>query len=425
MSEIVISAENISKLYRLGDVDLTNFKDDVLRIWASIRGQEDPAILLAESNDRNEKANSDYVWALKDINFKVNQGEVLGVVGRNGAGKSTLLKILSKVTSPTTGSIKVKGRIASLLEVGTGFHPELSGKENMYLNGHILGMTKREIDRKFDEIVDFAGVEKYLDTPVKRYSSGMYVRLAFAVAAHLEPEILIVDEVLAVGDSDFQKKCLGKMSDVSKNEGRTILFVSHNMAAVQSICSHVMVLQNGRIVFNKGEAREGIQFYNQSVVGGLVNVAFADRHDRTGNGDLQFTDLKFLDEQQAVMPQPVSGMKTTIRLYYHTRTPLKTVCAAVGFNSLTGENKFLVSTELMNKNYTSVNGEGYFDCELEKFPLAPGRYFINIFAKREGGEILDWIQEALMIDVENGDFFKTGQNITTGHNSVLVEHNWR
>ncbi|HLP53145.1 MAG TPA: ABC transporter ATP-binding protein [Chitinophagales bacterium] len=249
MSDIVIKSENISKLYRLGNVDIANFKDDIVRLWATARGKEDPAIALAESNDRSQKADSDYVWALKDINFTVKQGDVLGVIGRNGAGKSTLLKILSKVTSPTTGSIKVKGRIASLLEVGTGFHPELTGRENMYLNGHILGMTKREIDRKFDEIVDFAGVEKYLETPVKRYSSGMYVRLAFAVAAHLEPEILIVDEVLAVGDAEFQKKCLGKMQDVSKNEGRTILFVSHNIASIRQLCTTGLLMHNGRMQY--------------------------------------------------------------------------------------------------------------------------------------------------------------------------------
>lgn len=426
MSEVVIDCENVSKLYRLGEVNFSSLKDDISRMWASLTGADDPALLMAEENDRSQKNQSDYVWALKNINFKVNHGEVLGLVGRNGAGKSTMLKILSKVTAPTTGSIKVKGRVASLLEVGTGFHPELSGKENMYLNGHILGMTKKEIDRKFDEIVDFAGVEKYLDTPVKRYSSGMYVRLAFAVAAHLEPEILIVDEVLAVGDADFQKKCLGKMSDVSKNEGRTILFVSHNMAAVQSICSHVLVMQNGKIACDKVEAKKGIDFYNQSVVGSLVNVALENRKDRTGTGHLIFTNLKFLNTDTNIeLPQPVSGEKITIRLYYKTTKPLRMVSAAVGFNAQNGENKFIASTDLINKNYSSVSGEGYFDCEFEKFPLSPGRYLVNVFARTEGGEILDWIQEALLVDVENGDFFKTGQNITTGHNSVLVEHNWK
>ncbi|MBC7748017.1 MAG: ATP-binding cassette domain-containing protein, partial [Methylotenera sp.] len=218
---------------------------------------------IGETNDRSTKGQSDIVWSLQDINFEVNQGEAVGIIGKNGAGKSTLLKLLSRVTSPTTGEIKIKGRIASLLEVGTGFHPELSGRENIYLNGAILGMRKKEITRKLDEIIDFSGVERYIDTPVKRYSSGMYVRLAFAVAAHLESEILIVDEVLAVGDAEFQKKCLGKMGDISKGEGRTVLFVSHNMAAVKSLCSKGIVLQNGQIAFN-GLVDDSIDHYLKS-----------------------------------------------------------------------------------------------------------------------------------------------------------------
>ncbi|MEY4573238.1 MAG: hypothetical protein RLZ10_2522 [Bacteroidota bacterium] len=245
----VIKVENLSKQYRLGQVGTGTLSHDINRWWHSVRGKEDPYLKIGESNDRTQKGESDYVWALKDINFEVEQGEVLGIIGRNGAGKSTLLKILSRTTAPTTGSVKIKGRVASLLEVGTGFHPELSGRDNIFLNGAILGMTRREIQSKFDEIVDFAGVERYIDTPVKRYSSGMYVRLAFAVAAHLEPEILIVDEVLAVGDAEFQKKCLGKMKDVSVNQGRTVLFVSHNMAAVSSLCTLGIVLNNGHIVF--------------------------------------------------------------------------------------------------------------------------------------------------------------------------------
>ena len=224
----VIKVESLSKQYRLGQVGTGALSHDINRAWHRLRGKEDPYLRIGETNDRSTTGGSDYVWALKDINFEVHQGEVLGIIGRNGAGKSTLLKILSRTTAPTTGSIKVKGRIASLLEVGTGFHPELSGRDNIFLNGAILGMTRQEIKSKFDEIVDFAGVERYIDTPVKRYSSGMYVRLAFAVAAHLEPEILVVDEVLALGDAEFQKKALGKMKDVSENEGRTVLFVSHN-----------------------------------------------------------------------------------------------------------------------------------------------------------------------------------------------------
>lgn len=244
---IAIKAENISKSYQLGEIGTGTISRDLERYWAKLRGKEDPFLRIGETNDRTKKGESDVVWSLKDINFEINQGDAVGIIGRNGAGKSTLLKILSRVTSPTTGNIKLKGRIASLLEVGTGFHPELTGRENIFLNGAILGMRKAEIRKHFDAIVDFAGVERYIDTPVKRYSSGMYVRLAFAVAAHLESEILIVDEVLAVGDAEFQKKCLGKMGDVSKGEGRTILFVSHNMAAVKELCTKSIWLHNGLI----------------------------------------------------------------------------------------------------------------------------------------------------------------------------------
>jgi lipopolysaccharide transport system ATP-binding protein len=256
----VIKVENLSKQYRLGQVGTGTISHDINRWWHKVRGKEDPYLKIGESNDRSVKGDSDYVWALKDINFEVQQGEVLGIIGRNGAGKSTLLKILSRTTAPTTGSVKIKGRVASLLEVGTGFHPELSGRDNIFLNGAILGMTRREIQSKFDEIVDFAGVERYIDTPVKRYSSGMYVRLAFAVAAHLEPEILIVDEVLAVGDAEFQKKCLGKMKDVSERQGRTVLFVSHNMAAVKQLCTKGYVMHHGMNLFS-GTQYESVSFY--------------------------------------------------------------------------------------------------------------------------------------------------------------------
>ena len=256
----VIKVENLSKQYRLGTVGASTFKEDTQRWWAKMRGKADPFLSLGVENDRTIQDNSKFVWSLKDINFEVQQGDVLGIIGRNGAGKSTLLKILSKVTAPTTGSVKVKGRIASLLEVGTGFHPELTGRENIFLNGAILGMRKHEIKRKIDEIIAFAGVEKYIDTPVKRYSSGMYVRLAFAVAAYLESEILIIDEVLAVGDAEFQKKCLGKIGDVSKGDGRTVLFVSHNMASVNSLCTSGLLLKNGNVFFS-GSAENTVQKY--------------------------------------------------------------------------------------------------------------------------------------------------------------------
>lgn len=256
-----IKVENLSKIYRLGEIGTGTISRDLERwVKMNVLGKGDPFLKIGESNDRSQKGSSDLVYSLQDLNFEIQQGDAVGIIGRNGAGKSTLLKILSRVTTPTTGKINIKGRVASLLEVGTGFHPELTGRENIYLNGAILGMRKREIDRKFDEIVDFSGVERYIDTPVKRYSSGMYVRLAFAVAAHLESEILIVDEVLAVGDAEFQKKCLGKMGDISKGEGRTVLFVSHNMGSISQLCKNAILLNNGKLE-SYGKVRKVVEAY--------------------------------------------------------------------------------------------------------------------------------------------------------------------
>jgi lipopolysaccharide transport system ATP-binding protein len=293
MSDTVIRVENISKLYRLGEVGTGTLSHDLNRWWHKARGKENPYLKIGQINDRTVKNDSAYAWALKDISFEVKRGEVLGIIGRNGAGKSTLLKILSRVTAPTAGEIKIKGRVASLLEVGTGFNPELTGRDNIYLNGAILGMRKREIDQKFDEIVAFSGVERYIDTPVKRYSSGMHVRLAFAVAAHLEPEILIVDEVLAVGDAEFQKKCLGKMQDVA-GHGRTILFVSHNMNAISQLTSRCVTLVNGRIVFD-GSPKTAIEKYSGFEGNGqpvLFDVEFK-RRAWTGNQNARILSLRF------------------------------------------------------------------------------------------------------------------------------------
>ncbi len=290
MSSVAIRVEELSKQYRLGEIGTGTLSHDLNRWWARLRGKEDPFATIGEVNDRTAKGASDYVWSLRDINFEVQQGEVLGIIGRNGAGKSTLLKILSKITAPTTGRIKLRGRIASLLEVGTGFHPELTGRENVYLNGAILGMSRQEITRKFDEIVDFSGVERYIDTPVKRYSSGMYVRLAFAVAAFLEPEILIVDEVLAVGDAEFQKKCIGRMKDVSVNDGRTVLFVSHNMAAVKQMCTQGLVLRQGQVVFS-GTEKTAVNFYQSTNEGNTRFEHVGSLESAPGNDNIRL--LKF------------------------------------------------------------------------------------------------------------------------------------
>jgi lipopolysaccharide transport system ATP-binding protein len=303
----VIKVENLSKAYQLGQFSTGTISADISRWWALKRGKEDPFLKIGESNDRSVKGSSDIVWSLKDINFKIEQGTAVGIIGRNGAGKSTLLKILSQVTSPTTGTLKVKGRIASLLEVGTGFHPELTGRENIFLNGAILGMQKKEIKRKFDEIVDFSGVERYIDTPVKRYSSGMYVRLAFAVAAHLESEILIVDEVLAVGDAEFQKKCIGKMEDISAGDGRSILFVSHNMSAIAQLCGRGILMNKGRIEVDS-DINSAI---NQYLSVDISQSFFISDKTLTTNKDACFTEIRILssngeDKSNFLVNEPIN-----------------------------------------------------------------------------------------------------------------------
>jgi lipopolysaccharide transport system ATP-binding protein len=289
-----IKFDNISKQYRLGLVSTRTLSHDLNRWWQmNILRHEDPYLKIGEVNDRAHKGSSEYVWALKDINFEVEQGDVVGIIGKNGAGKSTLLKILSKVTTPTTGTIKAKGRIASLLEVGTGFHPEMTGRENIYMNGAIMGMTRNDISRKFDEIVDFAGVERYIDTPVKRYSSGMTVRLGFAVAAFLEPEILVVDEVLAVGDAEFQKKAIGKMQDVSTGEGRTVLFVSHNMGSIATLCNKGVFLNNGGVTFI-GDIEETISLY---ISRGSRDSIFVGNNNQN---DMHFKTVSIVNRQGQV-----------------------------------------------------------------------------------------------------------------------------
>ncbi|TPG72266.1 ABC transporter ATP-binding protein [Hymenobacter nivis] len=328
MSDIAIKVENLSKLYRLGEVGTGTMSQDLNRWWASVRGKEDPFATVGETNDRTSKGNSDFVWSLKDINFEVKKGEVLGIIGRNGAGKSTLLKILSKITAPTTGKIKVNGRIASLLEVGTGFHPELTGRENIFLNGAILGMTKTEIRSKFDEIVDFSGVERYIDTPVKRYSSGMYVRLAFAVSAFLEPEVLIVDEVLAVGDAEFQKKCLGRMKDVSVNDGRTVLFVSHNMAAIQKLCTSGLFLQNGTVLAN-----EGIDpIVDMYLANNFYNGNSVILEPKTGQS-ASIIKVEIIDEDGESVYEIAIGKKWIVKLTFQVDKVIKGMVSSIGIVS--------------------------------------------------------------------------------------------
>jgi len=316
MSKIAIRAENISKQYRLGEIGTGTISHDLNRWWHKVKGKEDPYLKIGDSNNRSQKGESDYVWSLKDINFEINQGDAVGLIGRNGAGKSTLLKLLSKVTKPTTGQFKVNGRIASLLEVGTGFHPEMTGRENIYLNGAILGMRRAEITLKFDEIVDFAGIERYIDTPVKRYSSGMYVRLAFAVAAHLESEILIVDEVLAVGDAEFQSKCLGKMGAISNEEGRTVIFVSHNMHSIQKLCPKSIYLSEGQVKEFNNTANVITNYLNFGLINN-ADVSIKNQIEKlTTSLEFKLTQIKVLQNNLPIYGTIKNGLPLEIIISY-------------------------------------------------------------------------------------------------------------
>ena len=373
--------------------------------------------------DEVEISDDDIHWALRDVSFEVKEGEVLGIIGRNGAGKSTLLKILSRITEPTNGCVRIRGRVSSLLEVGTGFHPELSGRENIYLNGTILGMTKQEISRRFDEIVDFSGVEKFLDTPVKRYSSGMKVRLAFAVAAHLQPETLIIDEVLAVGDVEFQKKCIGKMKEVSTN-GRTVLFVSHNMAVIQNFCNRGMVLQKGKCIF-LGEAMECIGVYLGTKMvehGGFVDLAYHPSRRKECLPLLQ--SVRFLVGQGKEADTIFTGKSLTIELLVNPAGVLGNPQFGIGFDSPHAGRLFSVGTYLSSANLGEFNGPTVVRCHIDSFPLLPGRYFLSLSAGNGRDTLIDAIDEALHVDVVADDYYGNGMTPSSGLGPVAVKSIW-
>jgi lipopolysaccharide transport system ATP-binding protein len=365
------------------------------------------------------------LWALKDATFAVRCGEVLGLIGSNGAGKSTLLKLLSRITDPTDGWAKIRGRVGSLLEVGTGFHSELTGRENIYLSGAILGMPKTEIDRKFDQIVDFAEVEKFIDTPVKRYSSGMYVRLAFAVAAHLESEILLVDEVLAVGDAAFQKKCLGQMGEVSSKEGRTVLFVSHNMAMIDNLCTRAILLRNGRIT-EDGEPSDVIATY-LAYLSKSSAVSIADRKDRQGACHVRATALELLDQHGRPVGHPISGQHLVFRLHYRCEPGKVLRNCRVSLTVHKAETPyFLLSTDLVEKTQLDLEGDGIIDFIVKELPLTASTYDLSTYIQ-SGPDIQDWVDRAAEMSVIDGDFYGTGRNYPPGWRGrvVLVHHSWR
>jgi lipopolysaccharide transport system ATP-binding protein len=415
MSSPIITVEHISKKYIL--------KHQNAEKYTALRDVISNKVKAIVKPGSKTFVETEEFLALNDVSFEVKQGDRVGIIGRNGAGKSTLLKILSRIVSPTKGRITLNGRVASLLEVGTGFHPELTGRENIFLNGSILGMSKSEIKSKFDEIVDFSGVDKFLDTPVKRYSSGMYVRLAFAVAAHLEPEILIVDEVLAVGDAEFQKKCLGKMKDVSSS-GRTVLFVSHNMAAIQSLCDKAIVLKKGQVEFPIGDVNAAVRLYMRSAQENS-KVDLRERKDRQGAGNIKFVGVEFLDKNNQPQLDLITGQFVRMKLDYEStgNASLSNITVAA---AIYGDDGFLytvLGNEFSSSPFNIIDSKGSFYCELEKLPIVCGKYLLNIIVS-QNGIMEDWVQEAVTFDVEDGDFYGTGKIIPATHKSVLIEYKW-
>jgi len=395
----VLEAKNISKQYRLGQVGTGTLSHDLKRMWYAMRGKEDPFLKIGEKNDRNVASKSNYVWALKDINFEINRGDVVGIIGKNGAGKSTLLKILSQVTSPSTGDLKIKGRIAALLEVGTGFHPDLTGRENIFLNGAILGMQKSEIKSKFDQIVDFSGCVKYIDTPVKRYSSGMMVRLGFAVAAHLDPDILIVDEVLAVGDAEFQEKCLGKMKDIS-GEGRTILFVSHNMASMKALCKKGFLMEHGQLSF-QGTMNETIERYLASKTKVTGEAEIPAGSSSINSGQVRFTKF-FIQNTKGENTDTISYL-SPLKLYFEAETQeeLHDVILDIRINTIDGIELVHAMNKYSSNEKTSLKkGSNKIECLLTN-QLQPGNYSLTIGIHRTNGATLEYVENIRDINISN------------------------
>ena len=412
-NNIAIEFEHVSKQYRLGLVSTKTLSHDIRRFWiTNVLGKEDPYLKIGETNDRASKGNSEYVWALRDIDFKVEQGDVVGIIGKNGAGKSTLLKLLSRVTGPTTGIIRAHGRIGSLLEVGTGFHGEMTGRENIFMNGAILGMSRAEIQSKLDEIIDFSGCERYIDTPVKRYSSGMTVRLGFAVAAFLEPEILVVDEVLAVGDAEFQKKAIGKMKDVSQGQGRTVLFVSHNMASVRNLCKTGIILDKGQIAY-MGTADDAVSLY-------IRGQAEGSQIDRQGSGDVVFSDFK-LSSDSIFMGDDLTvsfGLETKKRYFSPLNVEVSVIndqgdpiFNCVNYDDGTDFGKMKEGTKKM------------VECKLKNLNLTPGGYFVTLYTGTNN-KTFDWIRYGMHFTVEQGNKFLLRETPYPFRYGMSIQSNW-
>ena len=419
---IAIEFQGVGKQYRLGRVGTGTLQHDLNRFWQTrIMGREDPYLKIGEVNDRSEKAHSDYVWALKDINFKVEQGDVVGIIGKNGAGKSTLLKLLSHITAPSTGNIFYRGRIASLLEVGTGFHGELTGKENIFMNGAVLGMTKHEIKRKLDDIIEFAGVEKYIDTPVKRYSSGMTVRLGFAVAAFLEPEILVVDEVLTVGDAEFQKRAIGKMDDVAKNGGRTVLFVSHNMTSVRSLCNNGILLENGTIK-SAGKINDIVDQYIHKEPN-LQGFDLTNYTDFQGNGCLRIGKVEISTEGE---PNGIVYNTKPVTLRIEILNPQKLSGALEVAGRIRTKNHFYTlyfGSRLKSTVFKTPNKESfYIEVIFDKLAFIPGTYYLG-FELKFNSDIIYWADELVAFEIKDNDFYGSGDILNNG--VFLADQHWK
>ncbi|MCW5787089.1 MAG: ABC transporter ATP-binding protein [Nitrospira sp.] len=414
MGSVAIRAEGLSKHYRLGaGVQHNTLRDQVmhrlksLTRWGAGQSETDPSF-----------------WAVNDISFEVQHGEVLGIIGHNGAGKSTLLKILSRITQPTRGTADIYGRVSSLLEVGTGFHSELTGRENIFLNAAMLGMRRQEVRRKFDEILAFSGVEQFIDTPVKRYSSGMYVRLAFAVAAHLEPEILIVDEVLAVGDASFQQKCLGKMEEVSRS-GRTVLIVSHNMTIIEGLCERAILLEKGRIA-RMGKTHTVVEGYADAIRT-QASTAIEDREDRVGLGELLLTKIELLDGARHAVAAAITGRDIIIRMHYRCaeQKEFRNCRVSISVNGRKGQDLFVLSTDIVDPTPLTLKGTGYVDFIVPELPLTGGAYFFQSYIE-SNGQAQDWIKNVAPFPVLDADYYGTGNLCPPGWeaNGVLVDYRW-
>jgi lipopolysaccharide transport system ATP-binding protein len=415
MNSLAICAEHLSKVYEIGARQGQ---------YATLRDRLSSGLKSLVRRNNSATAINKF-WALRDVSFDVRRGEIIGFIGRNGAGKSTLLKLLSRITDPTDGQARIYGRVGSLLEVGTGFHSELTGRENIYLSGAILGMSKAEIDRKLDQIIDFAEIDKFVDTPVKHYSSGMYVRLAFAVSAHLETDILLVDEVLAVGDAAFQKKCLGQMDDVANKEGRTVLFVSHNMAMIENLCRRALWLKAGRLA-GDGVPNEVIGNY-LAELSQMSNTPLVQRTDREGRGDVRAVAVELRNAAGAAVGHPITGQHLVLRLHYRAESGKIARNCRVSITVHRGEKLyFLLSTDLVDKTQIDLEGEGSIDLIVPELPLTAGTYDLSTFIQ-SGPDIQDWVDRAAEMSVIDGDFYGTGRNYPPNWrgSTVLVHHSWR